>query len=558
MPGGHDEHRHQVFEHRPAPGEQRGRAAGGREQPAEREPVVLVELAAGDEHVAGEAGLRRQHVIEARVEAVLRGVEADGKEPAGRVVEEAEVDVGEFPRGVCEPSEFVPPLGRVPCRVRHRPVQQAQPPRAGRRVGRMIRVVGPSDFHDERQERFRQAGDLAECRGAVEMGEHLAEPCRPRIRLRRDPLPEMFGRRRQCRPGGEMFEVGEMFGRGADQGLGPPAGFGVVMGGAVAGRGRRGDHQRQGGGRLRDRGGFTQEAVRQAAPAGCPVGMLPVTGCKGVVDLRVDPERVLKTDEHPRGRDGRIHQFLEAPGEHQQAADQIAAIHGGDISRQERCERVDVVPVEKVATMSFEAADRVERPADAVDEPRDGAPSEVAGGQIREQGHRDVRGAGAGGDDRLAVHLHVVWRQPVAAGRHVFLEVTPGAAGGGGQKLPVGHGEWQGWRRQREADPPGEQRCHEPAGQPWNRSHDDTRLAGPDKQRGRQGGCQRADDEPANEAGQILRRRALGIGGCPPFQQMTPGDQHAKERACDGIDRHGRLIGKDGEYEHSLGQRTGE
>ena len=96
-PGGHQEHRHQVFKHRAAPGEQRGRTVLGRQQSPQGEPMILVELVAGNEHVTAEAGLRRQQVVVAGVDAMLGGVVADGEQPSRRIVEKMKVEVGKAP-----------------------------------------------------------------------------------------------------------------------------------------------------------------------------------------------------------------------------------------------------------------------------------------------------------------------------------------------------------------------------------------------------------------------------------------------------------------------------
>ena len=96
-PRGHHEHRHQVFKHRAAPGEQRGRTVLSRQQPPQREPVILVELAAGNEHVTAKAGLRRKQIVVAGVDAMLGGVVADGEQPPRRIVEKTKVDVGKAP-----------------------------------------------------------------------------------------------------------------------------------------------------------------------------------------------------------------------------------------------------------------------------------------------------------------------------------------------------------------------------------------------------------------------------------------------------------------------------
>ena len=204
--------------------------------------------------------------------------------------------------------------------------------------------------------------------------------------------------------------------------------------------------------------------------------------------------------------------------------------------------------------MPFQTAERVERVADTADEPRNGAPSEVTGGQIGEQCHRDVRGAGAGGDHHLTVHLHVVWRKPVGMGRHVFLEVAPGASSGGGQESLLRNGEPDGRRRQRLTDPPGDERREQPCRQPGRRGRDHVGPTGHDEKCAGEHGCQRAHDHRADEAGKIVRRHAIGISRGLPLQQVATRDEHPHERAGDGIDGEARLVGQHAELEHSLHQ----
>ena len=87
----HEQRRHEVFEHRAAPGEQRRFGSLAGQQPAQREPVVRRRLFARDEQEAGDAGFRRQQVVAAGILAPRRHVEADAQQLARGVVEEAEV-----------------------------------------------------------------------------------------------------------------------------------------------------------------------------------------------------------------------------------------------------------------------------------------------------------------------------------------------------------------------------------------------------------------------------------------------------------------------------------
>ena len=241
--------------------------------------MILFELAAGDEHVAGQSRLRRQQIVVARVEPMLGGIEADGEEPSRRIVKKSEVDVGQRPGGVRELPEFVAPLAGVKRGGLERCMQQSQPARAGWGIGRMVGVVGLRHLLHQGQHCLGQVDDLPQGGAAVEMVEHHAEPGRPWVRLRSDPLPEMLGRRWQRRPWCEMMEVGELVGGGVDHGLRPPAALGVGGGGEItAGRraGRNQARQRRRGTSHRDR--LPQEFVGNPGPAGSTITLTTVAG----------------------------------------------------------------------------------------------------------------------------------------------------------------------------------------------------------------------------------------------------------------------------------------
>ena len=83
--------RHQVLEHRARPGTQPGQRAGRVEQPAQRRPVPHRHIALGNRQQAGQARLRRQQVVEARIELLLGDPVADVKQVPLAVIKKAEV-----------------------------------------------------------------------------------------------------------------------------------------------------------------------------------------------------------------------------------------------------------------------------------------------------------------------------------------------------------------------------------------------------------------------------------------------------------------------------------
>ena len=107
----------------------------------------------------------------------------------------------------------------------------------------------------------------------------------------------------------------------------------------------------------------------------------------------------------------------------------------------------------------------------------------------------------------------------------------------------------------RQADPPGNQRAHQPEQQqrPNTREYS---LGAADKQdaRGTKGqrGCA---GHRAHETGGIPGGPATGVGGGPPLQQMFVRDEHAHERAHHGINRESRLVGQKHQRQRGLRER---
>ena len=69
--GAHDQRRHQVFEHRPGPGDQRRIVPNRRQRTAEAEPVAGRQVAFGDCDEARKTRLRREQIVIAGVESAI-------------------------------------------------------------------------------------------------------------------------------------------------------------------------------------------------------------------------------------------------------------------------------------------------------------------------------------------------------------------------------------------------------------------------------------------------------------------------------------------------------
>ena len=99
----HQQQRHQVLEHRPAPGHQRGAAVDARDQTAEVEPVMLRHVAFGDGDEARQTRFGCEQVVERVVESTrtfcIRESIPDGEDPPAAVVQHLETHVVGQSRG---------------------------------------------------------------------------------------------------------------------------------------------------------------------------------------------------------------------------------------------------------------------------------------------------------------------------------------------------------------------------------------------------------------------------------------------------------------------------
>ena len=86
----HDKDRHEIFEHRPRPGDQRGPAVDGGQQSTQSEPMPNRQISLGNRQEAREPGLRREKIV---ATGVLRAVShsiADGQQLALRLDQKSE------------------------------------------------------------------------------------------------------------------------------------------------------------------------------------------------------------------------------------------------------------------------------------------------------------------------------------------------------------------------------------------------------------------------------------------------------------------------------------
>ena len=85
----HEEGRHEVFEHRAAPGKQTARTVELRQWTGEIKPVILRHIAACDGDQAGDARFRSHQVVVIGIELTGLNVVANVKDMPLRIVQEA-------------------------------------------------------------------------------------------------------------------------------------------------------------------------------------------------------------------------------------------------------------------------------------------------------------------------------------------------------------------------------------------------------------------------------------------------------------------------------------
>ena len=140
----HDQRRHQVFEHRSRPGNQRRAVADRRRGTAEAEPVARRHVAFRDREQAREPRFRRQQVVAVRVEAVVGQRIADRQQLAFRIEQEREVHaerhrarpLGERPQAILQKMRRIGELLRGRGHVRPRSCSMHRSRTSGRRTCR--------------------------------------------------------------------------------------------------------------------------------------------------------------------------------------------------------------------------------------------------------------------------------------------------------------------------------------------------------------------------------------------------------------------------------------
>ena len=163
----HDKQRHEIFEHRAAPGNECRGAVDRCQHPPELEPMDRLHVALGDGDETAEAGFGGEEIVEGRVEPArpiaIGESEADREDPPVAIEEEAEVHVlHELLGAIGELQQAVSEVCRVRCCGAVAPRRRGAIARRRReRLGLQCldeRHAPRARFPFERDRRIRQRG----------------------------------------------------------------------------------------------------------------------------------------------------------------------------------------------------------------------------------------------------------------------------------------------------------------------------------------------------------------------------------------------------------------
>ena len=375
--------RHEIFEHGSAPGQERHAAAGARQRPGQVEPVTLRHVAASDGQEAGEAGLGGEQVVMRIIEPVEPQVEADGKELARLVIEHAKIHVRCQRRGPIGQSLATRQQlggGRSLKRLRD----------GGKRIAiirdRAVTVVAGVVFRlPKRSQVGEQEVDvrlqIGEAAGANQtLAEFLPAFGKRGLFLARRGCRAPWFLSHQIEPGGQGGQLVALLADLVGEALRPQL---QVFRGLVQGAGQALNIPAQFFGallRLLEPDFMTAEIVRNALQAlferlqRC---LQPTEKIKRLrsgrrlqgQELLLDQAKgVAQAAAQGRFGDQLFNLLAQSLLERQQAPQQVAAIHRGEVTRLERAQGLRVVPVIEMAVKALQGIQRIERLFQALDQ----------------------------------------------------------------------------------------------------------------------------------------------------------------------------------------------
>lgn len=232
--------------------------------------------------------------------------------------------------------------------------------------------------------------------------------------------------------------------------------------------------------------------------------------------------------------------------ERHQASGEVAAVHGGDVTRQERLKVRRLVPVEQVPLIVSEALDALERAPYAHRQLARTDVAEVVRRERREEHHADVGGRRAVGSLFAWFLLVVVDGQPLIVRAHEHVEEAPRQAGQEPKLAPVVGSQLLLARPGRLTHPPRKLGRDEPEHQE-RAGHQESRRP---RQRDERCGRHREDRGRDHLAPEQSARRPpaepeRGIRSRRPLKEMLARERHPDGHPDHGVDHDDRFVGEE-------------
>ncbi len=227
----------------------------------------------------------------------------------------------------------------------------------------------------------------------------------------------------------------------------------------------------------------------------------------------------------------------------QQAAEEVARIHGGNVCRRQHREMMRVIPVQQVAAEPGHLLDGAQRVAGAYQQLLRVDVTQVVGGDVGDEQQTDVGGRTPVRHHAFGALLEVIRGQPVVLGAHESLEEQPRAAcdtaqmravvgtqllDGDGARTPGDHTDL--WREQPQCE-------HGRRIPQRRRPHEGDAAAHRQRRRGPH--PQPAPEPPGPSARPVprwLHRRRR------PLQQAPAADPAPVHRSGDGVENQPRFL----------------
>ena len=225
----------------------------------------------------------------------------------------------------------------------------------------------------------------------------------------------------------------------------------------------------------------------------------------------------------------------------QQMPAQIAAVHRGNVHRQQRLGGLRVVPVQQMASVTTQPVQGGQRGIEPCQQLLGADPPELPGAGRAQQIKPDVGGRGSVRHHVVRRGLQVVRGQVVVLFGHAAFEQSPRIACHALEIGPLrGRQIGADMHRMAAADPPDPQRRGAPY-QAQGESQPQVRAARKQQRTRQHPGSQRFAPVLASQRGQPAPGRGLGRRSRRPLQQQPMTDRQTVQTADDRVERQPRL-----------------